>query len=125
MLGIRRRAFVTLLGSAVAWPLAAGTQQRALPVIGYLNAGAAHPDELSAFHKGLSELGYVEGRNLAVEYRWANNDVSRPPELAADLVRRRVAVIAALQISPALAAKAATTTNPSCSWRAGTRSKRA
>jgi putative ABC transport system substrate-binding protein len=84
-----------------------------MPVIGYLNTGgAAHPDELTAFHKGLGEFGYVEGRNLAVEYRWANNDVSRLPELAADLVRRRVAVIAALQISSALAAKAATSTIP-------------
>jgi hypothetical protein len=80
-------------GSAAAWPLAARAQQRAMPVIGYLNVGgAAHPDELSAFHKGLGEFGYVEGRNLAVEYGWANNDVSRLPELAADLVRRRVAV---------------------------------
>ena len=109
---IRRREFIAGLGGAVAWPLAARAQRPVMPVIGYLNAGAARPDELSAFHKGLSELGYVEGRNLAVKYRWANNDVGRLPELAADLVCRRVAVIAALQISPALAAKTATTTIP-------------
>ena len=112
---IRRREFITLLsGAATAWALASRAQQTGkLPTIGYLNGSLPqHADELRAFHRGLGELGYAEGLNVAVEYRWANNEISRLPELAADLVRRRVAVIAALQISAALAAKAATSTIP-------------
>jgi len=108
---IGRREFITLLGgAAVAWPLAARTQE--VPTVGYLNLGSAMPDELSAFHKGLAELGFVEGRNIAIEYRWANNESNRLPELAADLVRRRVALIAAFGGASAFAAKAATATIP-------------
>jgi putative ABC transport system substrate-binding protein len=110
---MRRRDFITLLGSAATWPLAARAQQAGLPVVGYLNTGLPqHVDELLAFHKGLGELGYVDGRNVAVEARWANNEFSRLPELAGDLLRRRVAVVAAPSITSALAVKAVTSTIP-------------
>jgi putative tryptophan/tyrosine transport system substrate-binding protein len=115
---MRRREFITLVGGAasvsVARPLAVRAQQPAMPVIGFVNVASAqgYARPLSAFLKGLSETGYVDGQNIAIEYRWAEGDADRLPGFTAELVGRRVSVIVATTTQAALAAKGATTTIP-------------
>jgi putative ABC transport system substrate-binding protein len=111
---IPRRNFITLLGSAAAWPLATRAQQRAMPVVGFIYGGfaEANADNAAAFRKGLSQSGYVDGQNVAVEYHWLDGQWDRLPAVVDDVVRRRVAVSAALGGAPAVAARGATATIP-------------
>jgi putative tryptophan/tyrosine transport system substrate-binding protein len=113
---LRRREFVAMLGAAATWPLAARAQQPAMPIIGYLDSGLSdllvYPGRHAAFRQALSQAGFVEGRNLAIEYRWADGRNERLPALAAELVRRPVAAIYANGVAAALAAKAATQAIP-------------
>jgi putative tryptophan/tyrosine transport system substrate-binding protein len=112
---MRRREFITLIGgTAAVWPLAAHAQQQTMPVVGYLNLGSPESDasRLTGLRRGLNQSGYVEGRNLVIEYRWAGNQANRLPDFAADLVQLRVAVIVSPGSLSALAAKGATTSIP-------------
>jgi len=111
---VNRRAFITLLGGAAAWPLAVRAQQAAMPEIGFLHGASpvAWTDQLRGFHRGLKDAGFVEGENVAIVYRWAEGQYDRLPALVADLTRRQVTVLVAITTLGALAAKTATTTIP-------------
>jgi putative tryptophan/tyrosine transport system substrate-binding protein len=112
---MRRREFITLLGGAAAWPLAASAQQSAMPVIGFMSARSPEDSVhlLPAFHRGLAEGGFVEGQNVTIEFRWARGQYDRLPEMAADLVNRRVNVLTAVGGDPSpRAAKRATSAIP-------------
>jgi putative ABC transport system substrate-binding protein len=112
---MRRRQFIAGLASAGVWLFPARAQQSAMPVVGFLHAGSPEGSgaaQAAAFRRGLGEGGFVEGRNVSIEYRWGNNDIARLPELAADLVRRQVTLLFAPSIDAALVAKAATATIP-------------
>src|SRR5215510_2658142 len=111
---LKRREFLTLLGGAVAWPLAARAQQPAMPVVGFLYGGPADASTryAAAFRKGLSDTGNVDGQNVVAEYHWLEGQYDRAPTLVADMVRRRVAVIASFGTPLALASKAATASIP-------------
>jgi putative ABC transport system substrate-binding protein len=110
---LKRREFITLFGGAAVWPLAARAQQR-LPVIGFLNGRGSddQPQLLAAFHQGLKDNGFIDGQNVTIEYRWAENQYDRLPGMAVDLVRRQVTVLTAATTPAALAAKAATAVIP-------------
>jgi ABC-type uncharacterized transport system substrate-binding protein len=110
---LKRRKFITLLGgAAVAWPLAAHAQQSTTPVVGFLHPSSPEPYRVGAFRQGLKDAGFIEGENVAIEYRWAYDQIDRLPTLATELAQRRVAVIAAGGVPSILAVKAATTTTP-------------